>query len=131
MVLSGRLSNPVIERQLASFTLAAPGEFLPRRLNPKPVRRRKILDDGELEMMTTRYAAGQSVKHLAASYDIHHTTVSALWKDQGVRLRQTSLSPEEIEAAHNLRALGWSYARIAERLGVAPETVRRRLRKAA
>lgn len=127
VVLTGKLSNPGVERRLATFTPKEPGETPVQRPHPKPVRRRKVLEHEELEMLTTQYAAGRSVKQLAASYDIHHTTVSALLKDRGVRLRQTSLSPDQIELATKLRAEGWSNVRIAGHLGCGAETIRRRL----
>lgn len=130
VVLSGKLSNPETARQLTTLTQTCPRPAPTQSPAPKLTRRRTSLTEKELRHAVSVYAAGQSVKGLAKELDVHHTVISKSLKQAGVRLRQTGLSEAEVEAARTLRALGWTYARIAERYNCGVETVRRRLRHA-
>ena len=64
---------------------------------------------------------------LAAQHDIHYTTVSKYLKQRGIAIRLKSLGMHEKSLAVELYRSGLSTARVAERIGCAPNTVRAEL----
>jgi DNA-directed RNA polymerase specialized sigma24 family protein len=64
----------------------------------------------------------------ARQLGIDRRTVGAILKCHCVQTRWQRLSLAQIDEAVELYESGWSLARIAERLGVTPTTVHRRLR---
>jgi hypothetical protein len=74
------------------------------------------------------YRAGGTVYQLGEQFGIDRRTVGAILKRNGVVTRGGGLSPTQIDEAVELYESGWSLARIAERVGVTPTTVHRRLR---
>jgi hypothetical protein len=55
--------------------------------------------------------------------------VSAILKRKGVPMRGRGLTPAQVDEAVDLYQLGWSLARIGERLGATATTVMRRIRE--
>jgi DNA-directed RNA polymerase specialized sigma24 family protein len=76
------------------------------------------------------YRDGQTIKEVAVGYGIHRTTVTALLSRQGVKLRRTGLTSEEIPEVALLYKEGWSLARLGARFDVNAATVWRALREA-
>lgn len=74
------------------------------------------------------YRAGATVYQLSGQFGIDRRTVGAILKRNEVITRGGGLSPAQIDETVELYESGWSLARIAERAGVTPTTVHRRLR---
>lgn len=72
------------------------------------------------------YEDGFTVKGLVAKYSISRTTAIAHLKREGIKTRYNKLD-SKLEEIKQLRAEGWSYARIGKRYGVVAHTVRRAL----
>jgi transposase-like protein len=100
----GRLSNPA-----------------QRRLSPVDV------DD-----LIATYRAGATIRHVAAEFGIHRTTVAAhLDRHQIPRHReQTAWESGTLEEAAALYASGLSLADVADQFGIDAQTVANRLRRA-
>ncbi|MHB1874648.1 MAG: helix-turn-helix domain-containing protein [Streptosporangiaceae bacterium] len=81
-----------------------------------------------MEQVIADYRAGATVYTLGRQFGIDRRTVGAILKRHGVQTRWQRLSRAQIDEAVELYGSGWSLARIAERVGVTPTTVRRRLR---
>ena len=81
-----------------------------------------------MERLIAYYRAGTTVYTLGSQFGIDRRTVGAILKRHGVQTRWQRLSPARIDEAVELYESGWSLARIAERVGVTPTTVHRRLR---
>lgn len=99
-----------------------------RESSPVP-RTAKQLRGEQLQKLIAAYEAGGTVRAVAKQFGITPQTASSLLKCQGVVIRDTRLSEEDIDKAAHLYATGLSLARVAERVNSNAETVRRQLRK--
>jgi DNA-directed RNA polymerase specialized sigma24 family protein len=81
-----------------------------------------------VEQLIAGYRAGATVYTLSSQFGIDRRTVGAILKRHGAQTRWRRLSSAQIDEAIELYGSGWSLARIAERVGVTPTTVHRRLR---
>jgi lambda repressor-like predicted transcriptional regulator len=75
------------------------------------------------------YRTGLTVYQLAARFGCHRSTVSRCLKSNGVRMRLTPPSKEQIEEAVGLYESGLSLAKVGEKIGCNPDTLRLRLRE--
>ena len=73
------------------------------------------------------YRAGATVYQLAAQYGVHRQTVSRILKRSGVTMRRRTLSAEEVAQLLHAHQQGDSIQSIAQRFGIQPSTVRKRL----
>ncbi|PRB41848.1 helix-turn-helix domain containing protein [Arthrobacter sp. MYb23] len=71
----------------------------------------------------TAYEAGKTVYELAAEYGCHRVTISGALKRQGVALRRTSPTAEQIDEMVRLYESGPSLARIGEQFAMNASTV--------
>ncbi len=95
----------------------------------RQVQRR--LPPEEIDELVACYLAGATALALAGKHSIHRTTVLALLERHRVSRRGRVLTPDHIERAVSLYALGLSCASIGKELQVNPETVRQALLKAS
>lgn len=98
-----------------------------RALRQEKGRRKRTtqprLSDEKVSQIVTAYKAGKTVYELAAEYDCHRATISAVLKRQGVALRRTSPTAEQIDEMVHLYETGYSLAKVGERLGFNATTV--------
>ncbi|MBZ5735147.1 hypothetical protein K8Z61_11640 [Nocardioides sp. TRM66260-LWL] len=80
--------------------------------------------------LVTRYAAGETVKALAAEHGLHHQTVRAVLAKAGamVRTRQR-LAEGDVDEIVRLYESGLTTTEIGERFGVYASTIGRKLKK--
>jgi transposase-like protein len=101
------------------------------RKRPKtapPKSRRKVhLTEAQLQDLLASYTGGSTIVELAAQFDISRTTVSKHLRQHGVSIRLKGLGDKEIALAIDLYRSGLSVARVAERVGCAPNTFRAEL----
>jgi DNA-binding CsgD family transcriptional regulator len=118
-------SNPSSSLKMAfelDFSDLGPG---PTPLADSTKLRQKVyLAEGQMGALVASYEAGSSTKELAAHLGIHRTTVATYLKQRGVDLRLGPLGESDTALALELYASGLSTARVAERIGRAPNTVR-------
>lgn len=69
---------------------------------------------------------GVGVKELATKFGIHRSTVGKFLKERGIETRPT-LKPEDIPTAAALYRSGLTLAQVAQRYGIAKDTVRLKL----
>ena len=74
--------------------------------------------------MAARYAAGATVRQLAAEYGCNRTTVSARLKDDGVPMRLQSPTSETVDSMVRLYESGLSIPEVGKKLGFCANTVR-------
>ena len=132
MELSGLFANPrpTSFMQVVGSVVKVLDEIQPRsRREPASGRRRRKvhLTGAQMQELLASYAGGSTILELAAQFDIGRTTVSKHLKQHGVSVRLQGLGEEEIALAIELYRLGLSVARVAERVGCAPNTVRAEL----
>jgi Homeodomain-like domain-containing protein len=84
----------------------------------------------QVERLVAEYEAGDDMAALAARWGLHRTTVAALLRRAGVKLRRQGIPGEQLDEAVRLYAEGWSCQRLAERYGCDDETVRQALKQA-
>lgn len=75
------------------------------------------------------YESGKTVYELAAAHGCHRATISAVLKRNGVTVRRTSPTPEEMSEMVSLYRSGLSLAKVGDQLGVHATTVLAQLRK--
>jgi predicted DNA-binding protein YlxM (UPF0122 family) len=78
-------------------------------------------------VLVAAYEDWLSLKDLASAFSIDRRTVGNHLKRRGIASRGRKLTDEQIVQAVELYRRGWSLARIAECLGVYPQSVRYRL----
>ena len=112
-----------------------------RHLSTKPIRelpqanggrRHKTqprLSEEKVSQIVTAYGAGKTVYELANEFDCHRVTISAVLKRQGVALRCTAPTSEQIDEMVRLYESGLSLARVGERFAMNASTVLAHLRK--
>jgi hypothetical protein len=128
--LVGTYSNP---KHQATALEALLGELpgvdapLPRSVVQRKPGRARQLDEERVRQLIAGYEGGSTLARLADRFLIDRRTVSVILKRHGVRIRQRGLSAGQVAEAARLRAAGWTFARIGERLGVGGTTARRRL----
>jgi DNA invertase Pin-like site-specific DNA recombinase len=90
----------------------------------------KWLTPEQIVGLVEAYRSGSTVKNLAASYEIHRTTVLEHLKRQGVPRRPSKLNQVDIDKAVRLYELGYSGEAVALELRVGASTIRREIKKA-
>jgi len=127
--LSGLFANPhpTLFMQVIGSVVKVLDEGESRKC-PKsapPKSRRKVhLTEAQMQDLVANYLCGATTMELAAQYDIHYTTVSKYLKQRGVAIRLKSLGEKDRALAIELYKSGLSTARVAERIGCAPNTIR-------
>jgi len=96
-------------------------EFAPPRPNAETVRR---LNLAQVDLLVAGYRKGKTVYELAADFGIARQTVSLILKRNGVPMRMQGLRDDQRTEVAELRAQGWSYARLGTRFGVNASTAR-------
>lgn len=86
------------------------------------------LSDEKVGQIVTAYETGKTVYELAAEYRCHRVTISAVLKRQGIALRRTSPTPEQIDKMVHLYETGYSLAKVGDRLGFNATTVLHQLK---
>jgi transposase-like protein len=96
-------------------------------------RKRKVQPRFSAEkalQVVAAYETGKTVYELANEYDCHRVTISAALKRQGVALRCTSPTTEQIDEMVRLYGSGLSLAKVGGQLGFNASTVHAQLRNA-
>lgn len=94
----------------------------------KPVPKTVVqLRSSQVAELIDTYKAGTTVYQCGEKFGINRTTVSAILKRAGVKMRGQGLTTEQIDEAVRLYEAGQSLARTATRFGCDAQTVRRRL----
>lgn len=139
--LRGRLSNPPVRDKIADTarlldqrnrgTADVLSGVAPARRAVRPGRRSRQhrLSPDERWRLIADYRTGITAKVLAARYQVHRTTVTAILLRAGEPLRQVGLRDDQVEEAAWRYRDGWSLARLGELFGVDAETVRGALRR--
>lgn len=78
--------------------------------------------------LVQEYVVGSSIKDLAAKFQVHRTTATAILSRAQVDMRQRGLTAEQTPQAALLYEQGWSLAKVGSHLGVNAETIRKTLR---
>src|SRR5215207_4716160 len=99
-----------------------------RSESPPKLAQNRLRPEAEAVLVAT-YRAGGKVTKLAAEFDIHRTTVSAILKRHGV-LRPPGVQAEDLPRVVRLYSEGWSLARLGAEFDVSSSTVNRALRDA-
>jgi hypothetical protein len=126
--VSGRYSNP--PRTPLDLAKLSSAEFRETPNSPILGRRRQVqrcLGELEVDELVEAYCGGTTVLKLAATFQIHRTTVLALLETKGVPRRGRIWSPDLTKQATRLYTEGRSCASIGRQLKVNPETVRQHL----
>ena len=76
------------------------------------------------------YKAGMGVREIAQKYGINEGTAHRRLMRAGVPKRPSVISDEDIDLIRTLGSQGWTYDRIAERVGVSATTARNVLKRA-
>ncbi len=103
------------------------GKISLREYAPKQSQTR--LDPQQINNLVISYQSGNTIKELAAQFQIHHTTASKILKRCGVPKRYRPLAPEQIETAIKAYRAGSSSKMIGDLLGVNASTIWRTLRR--
>jgi DNA-directed RNA polymerase specialized sigma24 family protein len=91
-----------------------------------PIRQRqRRLSDVQVQQMTTRYLEGATVYELAVEFDICRSKVSERLKKNGVRMRLSSPSDQEVCEMVRLYESGLSLASVSKIIGKSVGTVKR------
>ena len=130
--LSGLFANPrptSFMQVIASVVkVLDKGESPKRPKSAPPKSRRKIhLTESQMQDLVASYLCGSTILEIAAQHDVCRTTVSKYLKQRGVAIRLRSLGTNDVALAIGLYGSGLSVARVAERIGCAPNTVRSEL----
>lgn len=100
---------------------------LPPKEPHEAPRRQWRRDEEQIQAIVSGYREGATIRQLAIKHRIGRETVSKILKQQSVKLRNTGLTPEQIDEAVRLYANGWSLARIGHRFSADGKTVWSRL----
>jgi hypothetical protein len=91
-----------------------------------PIRQRqRRLSDDQGQQMTARYLEGATVYELAVEFDICRSKVSEQLKKNGVKMRLTPPSDQEVCEIVRLYESGLSLAAVGKKVGASVGTVRR------
>jgi DNA-binding CsgD family transcriptional regulator len=130
--LSGLFANP----RAASFMqvirpivkILERAETRPEAVSAPPKARRKVhLTEAQMRDLVAEYLCGATTVELSAQHGIHHTTVSKYLKQRGIRIRLKVVGEKDVALAVDFYRSGLSIAKVAERIGRAPDTVRTEL----
>ncbi len=94
-----------------------------------PKQSQTRLDPQQINNLVIAYQSGNTIKELAAQFQIHHTTVSKILERRGVPKRYRPLAPKQIEHAIKAYRAGSSSKMIGDLLGVNASTIWRTLRR--
>jgi transposase-like protein len=98
--------------------------------NDVPRQQHHRLTPAERAALVAEYQDGATTAHLARKFEVHKDTVSLAVDQAGVRrVKKRRMNNDDETLAAQLHAQGDSFASIARHIGVAPETVRRRLER--
>jgi hypothetical protein len=81
------------------------------------------MTEAERAAVAAGYQSGQTIRELAAAFEVSRATVGAVLEEYGVRRRYRVMGPAELARASELYAAGWSFARVGQELGVDGKTV--------
>jgi DNA-directed RNA polymerase specialized sigma24 family protein len=91
-----------------------------------PIRQRqRRLSEIQVQQMTTRYLEGATVYELAVEFDVCRSKVSERLKENGVRMRLSSPSDQEVCVMVQLYESGLSLAAVGKIIGKSVGTVKR------
>lgn len=113
MVLGRWLSNPSspLERALRAYRKLSLSQLTPHIARPV-VKRAKWLNATEVAHLVERYQAGATTYELADQFSIGRETVAHRLKGEGIKLRRTKLTDEDLALAIELYATGLSTIKI-------------------
>jgi transcriptional antiterminator len=95
-----------------------------------PIRQRqRRLSAAQVQQMTTRYLEGATVYQLAIEFDVCRSKVSERLKENGVRMRLTPPSDQEVREMVRLYESGLSLAAVGKSIGKSVGTVKRYLQE--
>lgn len=116
-------------RKARRHLLTEPVRELPQANGGRKRTTQPRLSDEKVSQIVTAYETGKTVYELATEYGCHRVTISAVLKRQGVALRRTSPTAEQIDEMVRLYESGMSLARIGEQFAMNASTVLTQLRK--
>ena len=87
----------------------------------------KRLNSAEIAKIIDSYKSGQTVYELAETFGCHRVTISSQLKANGIKLRRSSPSEEQIDQMVRLYITGLSMKNVGERVGMSAATVMRSL----
>jgi DNA-directed RNA polymerase specialized sigma24 family protein len=99
----------------------------------EPSRQRRSqqrLPNDRVQQLVADYAAGATMKEVAARYGLHRTTVAGHLRRAGVELRRQGVPDEKLTEMVCLYGEGWSLQQLGERYDCSADTVRLALLKA-
>ncbi|WP_125616632.1 helix-turn-helix domain containing protein [Specibacter cremeus] len=99
----------------------------PKRIY-KPSRVLRQITAAIAQDIVNGYRESKTVYELAAQYHCHRTTVSDVRKRNGITLRRTPATNDQIQEMIGLYESGLSLARVGERFGIHASTVLNHLR---
>src|SRR5690606_19189074 len=130
--LVGLFSSHANELRTAHRHLSTePVRELPQANGGRKRTTQQRLSDEKVSQIVTAYETEKTVYELAAEYGCHRVTISAVLKRQGVALRRTSPTAEQIDEMVRLYESGLSLARIGEQFAMNASTVLAHLRNTA
>jgi len=88
------------------------------------LQRQRRLTEAQVSMLADRYRGGATVYQLAKEFSISRHTVSERLKKGGVTMRGQSPGCELIDSMVGLYESGLSLAKVGNRSGISPGTVR-------
>jgi hypothetical protein len=95
-----------------------------------PIRQRqRRLSAAQVQQMTTRYLEGATVYQLAIEFDVCRSKVSERLKENGVRMRLTPPSDQDVREMVRLYESGLSLAAVGKSIGKSVGTVKRYLQE--
>ena len=94
-----------------------------RQSSTRVQRQHRLAPDAVLDLVRA-YEGGATIKRLAAEFQVSRSTIMAHLKRRGVKTRYNRMEGQ-LDEARELRAQGWSYARLGKHFSVTAHTVRR------
>lgn len=96
------------------------------------LRQRQVrLSDEQKAELAAEYAAGGSIRRLAASWGVSREAVRSALRQQHVPVRQVTLTPRQLADAAELKTQGWSLNQFDALDGVDPKPMKARLQARA
>jgi len=125
----GRYSNPDNVSRLKRI-LAGQGSDRPSHRPVPSLRQRQTrLTAQQVSELIARHERGARIDELAATFDVHRTTVMT-HLDRADAERRSGVIQRHLEEARRLYEAGSSLARVADHFGVDGETVRQAFKNA-
>ncbi|MGL5823508.1 MAG: hypothetical protein ACRCYU_01390 [Nocardioides sp.] len=110
-----------------AVTKAQTPRLRPTPSSPQPHAMAQRMDDETRLRIADEYQAGVSPPLIGSRYGISRNSVMDIVAGLGVARRRPNMQPDQVDGAVDLYESGWSLARIGERLGFDPTTIRNRL----